>query len=188
MGRSLIKNRNNGLPADFRNISLPPETQNYVPRLIAIKNIISNPAAFGVELESVPNQPYFETVATTRHIDVKLAAKLADISVDEFNALNPAHNRPVININGSRTLLFPVDKAETFTANLKNHDKPLVSWQAYQAKKGETAEKISARYGISVRQLKEINDIHGLGRITPGRLCWYPLTEAPMVQIFRFEQ
>jgi membrane-bound lytic murein transglycosylase D len=175
VGRSLIKNRNNGLPADFRNISLPPETQNYVPKLIAIKNIISNPAAFGVELESVPNQPYFETVATTRHIDVKLAAKLADISVDEFNALNPAHNRPVINVNGSRTLLFPVDKAETFTANLKNHDKPLVSWQAYQAKKGETAEKISARYGISVRQLKEVNDIHGLSRIMPGQTLLVPL-------------
>lgn len=175
VGRSLIKNRNNGLPADFRNISLPPETQNYVPRLIAIKNIISNPAAFGVELESVPNQPYFETVATTRHIDVKLAAKLADISVDEFKALNPAHNRPVINVNGSRTLLFPVDKAETFTANLKNHDKPLVSWQAYQAKKGETAEKISGRYGISVRQLKEVNDIRGLSKITPGQTLLVPL-------------
>jgi membrane-bound lytic murein transglycosylase D len=175
VGRSLIKNLNNGLPADFRNISLPLETQNYVPKLIAIKNIISNPAAFGVELESVPNQPYFVTVVTTRHIDVKLAAKLADISVDEFNALNPAHNRPVINVNGSRTLLFPVDKAETFAANLKNHDKPLVSWQAYQAKKGETAEKISARYGISVRHLKEINDIHGASRITPGQTLLVPL-------------
>ena len=175
VGRSLIKNRNNGLPADFRNISLPPETQNYVPRLIAIKNIISNPAAYGVELESLPNQPYFETVATTRHIDVKLAAKLADISVDEFNALNPAHNRPVINVNGSRALLLPVDKVETFTANLKNHDKPLVSWQAYQVKKGETTETISARYGINVRRLKEINDIHGLSGITPGQTLLVPL-------------
>src|SRR5687768_10502053 len=136
--RSLVKNRSNGLPADFRNISLPPETQNYVPRLIAIKNIISNPAAFGIELESVPNEPYFETVPATRHIDIKLAAKLAGISVDEFKALNPAHNRPVINTDGSRTLLFPADKVEIFSENLKNHDKPLVSWQAYRAKKGET--------------------------------------------------
>ncbi|SCY79417.1 membrane-bound lytic murein transglycosylase D [Nitrosospira sp. Nl5] len=174
VGRSLIKNRNNGLPADFRNISLPPETQNYVPKLIAIKNIITNPAAFGVELEPVPNQPYFDKVATTRHIDVKLAAKLADISVDEFNALNPAYNRPVINVSGSRILLFPADKVETFTANLKNYDKPLVSWHAYRAKKGETAEKISARYGISVQRMREINDIHGRNRITPGQILLVP--------------
>lgn len=175
VGRSLMKNRNNGLPADFRNIRLPPETQNYVPRLIAIKNIISNPAAFGVELESVPNRPYFKTAATTRHIDVKLAAKLADISVEEFNALNPAHNRPVINVNGSRALLLPVDKVEIFMANLRNHDKPLVSWQAHQAKKGETTEKISMRYGISVRQLREVNDIHGLSIIRPGQTLLVPL-------------
>ncbi|WP_232297838.1 transglycosylase SLT domain-containing protein [Nitrosospira sp. NpAV] len=177
VGRSLMKNRDNGLPEDFRNINLPPETQSYVPRLIAIKNIISNPAIFGIELESVPNQPYFEEVATTRHMDVKLAAKLADISVDEFNALNPAHNRPVINVNGSRILLLPVDKVDTFTENLRNHDKPLVSWQAYQAKKGETAEKISARYGISLQQLKLVNDIHGRGGIMPGQTLLVPLSK-----------
>ncbi|SOD40838.1 LysM peptidoglycan-binding domain-containing protein [Nitrosovibrio sp. Nv4] len=174
VGRSLMKNRSNGLPADFRNISLPPETQSYVPRLIAIRNIISNPAAFGVELESVPNEPYFEKVAATRHIDIKLAAKLAGISVDEFKALNPAHNRPVINTDGSRTLLFPADKVEIFSANLKNHDKPLVSWQAYRAKKGETVEKISARYGISVRRLQEVNDIDRNNMITPGQTLLVP--------------
>lgn len=172
--RSLMKNRSNGLPEDFRNISLPPETQNYVPKLIAIRNIISNPAAFGIELESVPNEPYFEKVPATRHIDIKLAAKLAGISVDEFKALNPAHNRPVINTDGSRTLLFPTDKVEIFTANLKNHDKPLVSWQAYRAKAGETVEKISARYGISVRRLQEVNDIDKNNMIMPGQTLLVP--------------
>ena len=174
VGRSLVKNRSNGLPEDFRNISLPPETQNYVPRLIAIKNIISNPAMFGIELEPVPNRPYFEKVATTRHIDVKLAAKLAGISVDEFKALNPAHKRPVIHTDGSRALLFPADKAEIFMENLKNHDKPLVSWQAYRAKNGETAEKISARYGISIRRLREINDIGKNSTIMPGQTLLVP--------------
>src|SRR6185437_11204279 len=79
VGRALARNRNNGLPADFRSIMLPPETQNFVQRLITVKNIISNPAAFGIELASIPNQPYFEKVTATRHIDVKLAAKLANI-------------------------------------------------------------------------------------------------------------
>lgn len=175
VGRSLARNRNSGLPMDFRSIRMPPETQNYVPKLIAMKNIISNPAAFGIVLESIPNQPYFEQVATTQHIDIKLAANLADISVDEFNALNPAHNRPVINVNGSRTLLLPVDKVETFTANLENHDKPLVSWQAYQAKSGETAEKISEQHDISVARLKEVNGIARHGKIAPGQTLLVPL-------------
>lgn len=175
VGRSLTKNRNKGLPMDFRSIRMPLETQNYVPKLIAMKNIIANPAAFGVVLDPIPNQPYFEKVATTRHMDVQLAASLADISMDEFTALNPAHIRPVINVKGSRALLLPVDRAETFRTNLENHDKPLLSWQAYQVKKGETAEKISARYGLSVARLKEVNGIAGHRKITPGLTLLVPL-------------
>ena len=174
VGRSLMKNRNSGLPEDFRNIALPPETRNYVPRLIAIRNIILNPAAFGIELESVPNEPYFGRVEATRHMDVKLAARLAEISVDEFKALNPGHNRPVINIDGPRTLLLPAEKVEVFMENLKVHDRPLVSWQAYEAKKDETIEKISIRYGISVGRLKEINDIETGGAIMAGQTLLVP--------------
>ncbi|WP_245727528.1 LysM peptidoglycan-binding domain-containing protein [Nitrosovibrio tenuis] len=161
VARALIRNRNNGLPEDFRSITLPPETQNFVHRLTAVKNIISNPAAFGIELASIPNQPYFEKITATRHMDIKLAAKLANIPLDEFKALNPAHNRPVINVDNSRTLLLPSDKVEVFIENLKNHGKPLVSWQAYRAKKGETVEKIAAQYGISAQRLKDVNDIDG---------------------------
>jgi membrane-bound lytic murein transglycosylase D len=177
VGRALMKNRNNALPADFRSIALPPETRNYVQRLIIVKNIISNPAAFGIELASIPNQPYFEKVTATRHIDVKLAAKLANIPLSEFKALNPGHNRPVINVDSSRTLLLPADKVEIFVENLKNHGKPLVSWQAYRVKKGETVEKIAADYGIGVRRLKDVNDIDGYNEIMPGQTLLVPINE-----------
>ncbi len=175
VGRALIRNRNNGLPADFNNITLPPETRNFVQRLSAVKNIISNPAAFGIELASIPDQPYFEKIAATRHIDMKLAAKLANIPLDEFKALNPAHNRPVINVDSSRTLLLPADNVEVFAENLKNHDKPLVSWQAYRAKNGETLEKIATQYGISIQRLKDINDIGGQAGVAPGQMLLVPI-------------
>ncbi|MDE2367112.1 MAG: transglycosylase SLT domain-containing protein [Betaproteobacteria bacterium] len=175
IGRALVRNRNNGLPADFNNITLPPETRNFLQRLIAVKNIISNPAAFGIELVSIPDQPYFEKISATRHIDVQLAAKLANIPLDEFKALNPAHNRPVINADTVPTLLLPADKVEVFTENLKNHNEPLVSWQAYRAKKGETIEGIAAQYGIGPQRLKDINDIGGPGGITPGQTLLVPV-------------
>jgi membrane-bound lytic murein transglycosylase D len=174
VGRALEKNRNKGLATDFRSMKLPPETRNYIPRLIAIKNIISNPAAFGIELESLPNQPYFEQVSAERHIDVRLAAWLADISVDEFKALNPAHNRPVIHGDGLDTLLLPVDKVEIFAENLRNHGQPLVSWQGYQARDGDTAAMISKKYGISLRKLREVNDLGRHGNVTPGQTLLVP--------------
>jgi membrane-bound lytic murein transglycosylase D len=175
VGRALVRNRSKGLPVDFTSITLPPETQNFVQRLVTVKNIILNPAAYGIELASIPDQPYFEKVTATGHMDVKLAAKLADIPLNEFKALNPAHNRPVINVDSSRTLLLPADKVETFAENLKNHGKPLVSWQAYRAKEGETVEGIAAQYGITARRLKDINDIGGDMDITPGQTLLVPI-------------
>jgi len=175
VGRALVRNRSKGLPADFPSITLPPETQNFVQRLVTVKNIILNPAVYGIELDSIPDQPYFQKVTATRHMDVKLAARLADIPLNEFKALNPAHNRPVINVDSSRTLLLPADKVETFAENLKNHGKPLVSWQAYRAKEGETVEGIAGQYGISARRLKDINDIDGDMDITPGQTLLVPI-------------
>ena len=61
-------------------------------------------------------------MTTTRHIDVKLAAKLADMPLEEFLSLNPGYSRPVIRANSEQTLLLPADKAETFRANLENHE------------------------------------------------------------------
>jgi membrane-bound lytic murein transglycosylase D len=174
VGRAMEKNRNKGLSTNFRNMTLPPETRNYIPRLIAIKNIISNPTAFGIELEALPNQPYFEQVSAEHHIDVRLAAWLADISVDEFKALNPAHNRPVIHADGSYTLLIPVEKVEIFAENLRNHDQPLVSWQGYLARDGDTAATISKRYGISLRKLREVNDMGKQATVTPGQTLLVP--------------
>jgi len=75
---------------------MPAETRNYLPKLMAVKNVIADPARFGIQLASVPNAPYFEIVTVKQHIDVKLAAKFAEMPLDEFKFLNPAHNKQVI--------------------------------------------------------------------------------------------
>ena len=100
VARAIEKNRAKGLPTDYLSLGMPAETRNYVPKLQALKNIIANPHAFGVDLEPVPNTPYFVTVEQTRDMDVHLAAKLADMPLTEFLALNPAHNRPLIVAQG----------------------------------------------------------------------------------------
>ena len=79
--------------------------------------------------------------------------------LDEFLTLNPGNSRPVIKADGERTLLFPADKAELFRSNLEANEAPLVSWQAYKLKPGETIDRIAARYSMSVAQLKQINGI-----------------------------
>ena len=157
--RAIAKNKANGLPTDYLSLRMPKETQHYVPRLMAMKNLIQRPQDFGVNLGVVPNTPYFAQITLTQHIDVALAAKLSETTLDEFTALNPNYNRPVIQAHQPASLLLPVDKAEVFAANLKNYSKPLVSWQPYHAKHGEKLDAIAGRHGINVVRLKEINGI-----------------------------
>jgi membrane-bound lytic murein transglycosylase D len=173
--RAQARNRKLGLATDYPSLKMPAETRNYVPKLLAIKNIIANPERFGIRLSDIPDEPYFAAVATTQHIDVKLAAELADISMEEFNALNPEHNRPVILQGKSDVILLPVDKAETFRANLENYDKPLVSWQSYQPKRGERLDELAPRFGLSVANLKAVNGLSARGDVSTGQTLLVPL-------------
>ncbi|MDD2720278.1 MAG: transglycosylase SLT domain-containing protein [Gallionella sp.] len=173
--RAQERNRRRGLPTDYSSLKMPAETRGYVPKLLAIKNIIADPASFGLTLSPIANEPYFASVSTAKHMDVKLAAKLADISRDEFLALNPAHNRPVILQENSDYILLPMDKVETFLNNLEIYDKPLVTWQAYQAKKGEKLANLAPRFGLSLERLQKVNGISSHTHIRTGDTLLVPL-------------
>lgn len=176
--RAQAHNRKRGLPTNYASLKLLRETRNYVPKLMAIKNIVANPASFGLTLQEIPDEPYFAAIATTKHIDVKLAAELADISIEEFAALNPAHNRPVILQDGSDLILLPITKIDTFRANLEGYNKPLVSWQSYQPKKGERLDKLAPRFGLSVENLKSVNGLSKHGNISTGQTLLVPINGA----------
>lgn len=175
VSRAIARNQAKGLPADYENLDMPAETRNYLPKLQAVKNIVSDPARFGLTLAEIANEPYFATITTPRHIDVKLAAQFAEIPIEEFLFLNPAHNRPVINANAAETIVLPKDKVEVFQRNIEKHTKPLVSWQAHKVKPGETPAKIAAKHGISVAKLKEINGITGRTGIRTGQALLVPV-------------
>ena len=175
VAHAIARNQAKGLPTDYLSLHMPKETQSYVPRLIAVKNLIQHPHAFGIDLGVVPNTPYFTQITLTQHMDVALAAKLAETPLKEFTSLNPNYNRPVIQAKQPITLLLPVDKAEIFASNLENYSKPLVSWQPYYAKRGEKLASIARRHGISGVRLKEANGITlRRGRLTRNQVLLVP--------------
>ncbi len=94
--RAIAKNKASNLPTDYAHLHMPAETRQYIPKLQALKNIIRDPKPFGIDLGPLPNQPYFATWDDVRDIDVQLAAKLAEMPVEEFVALNPGFSRPLI--------------------------------------------------------------------------------------------
>ena len=173
--RSQARNRKRGLPTNYSSLRLPKETQQYVPKLMAVKNLIAYPDSFKLKLTDVPNKPYFAEVSTSLHIDVVLAAELAGISMEEFIALNPAHSRPVILKKNNEVLLLPIDSVETFRANLEKANQPLVSWQACPTNKGEQLDSLADRYGITIDKLRSVNGIHRSVKISNGQTLLVPL-------------
>lgn len=177
VARAIAKNKARRKPTDYRHLQMPRETRNYLPKLQAVKNIIADPDKLGFPLQDIPDQPYFTTVTTPKHIDMQVAAQLAEMTEDEFRSLNPAHIRPVITSNGDRTLLLPIDKASIFTANLEQYEQPLVSWQTYTLKKGDTLAKVAAKFDLTEARLREINGINRHVTVPPGRSLLVPMSE-----------
>ena len=175
VGRAIAKNQAKGLPTDYESLAMPAETRNYIPKLQAVRNIIANPEQFGISLANIPNRPYFATVTTRSHIDVKLAASFAEMSVEEFRFLNPAHNKPVIKASGVENLVLPIDKVAVFQRNLAANERPLVSWQAYTLKRSDKPEQVAAKYGMTLAQLKEVNGITGKSKIVAGQTVLVPM-------------
>ena len=175
--RAIAKNRARHKPTDYFSLKMPKETRNYLPKLQAVKNIISNLDTLGFELGPVPNQAYFTVVNAPGHMDVIKAAQLADMPVEEFRSLNPGYNRPVMIKAAARQILLPVDKADGFQANLQNNAEPLVTWQTYTLRKGESLENAAAKFKIHVQRLKEVNGLVRHKRVQPGQMLLVPLEQ-----------
>lgn len=179
VGRAIKKNEAKGLPTDYQSLTMPAETRNYVPKLQALKNIFSNPQLVAqLDLPKVPNRAYFATVTPSSSIDVKLAAQLAEMPVQDFVALNPSHNRPVIKPDSA--LVIPADKLETFNANLETHqeeDKPLSSWQTYTLRRGERLDKVARNFGITLADLKRVNGLNSRRNPSPGLTLLVPASD-----------
>lgn len=174
VARAIERNQKAGKPTDYASLAMPDETRNYLPKLQAVKNIVTDPGKFGLELGDIPDAPYFAVVKTTRKMDVKRAAELAEMSLEEFQYLNPHHNRPVIAGADEHAILLPIDKAELFAAKLELSDQPLVSWQAYRLRAGETVPQVALRFGMPVETLRAVNGIGPKARVPAGHALLVP--------------
>ena len=167
VGRAVQKAKARDKDGTYLSLDMPAETRNYLPKLQAVKNIIRNPAAFGITIATVPNEPYFKTITLAHAIDLKRAAQLAEMTEADFVALNPAHNRPVIGGRSEYQVLLPANKADAFLARLESNEKPRVSWMAYRTRSGDRIEALAERFGTSVTALKSVNGIRSVAPTLP---------------------
>ena len=171
VSRALERNRAKGLPETFEAIRMPNETRNYVPKLLAVRNILAEPERFGLKLDKFDNRPYFVAVSTGKHMDIDVAAKLAGMSLDE---LKPSTRR--LTARSTPTSLavscWCRPARPSCSKNLAEYREPLLSWQVYTAQSGDNIDELAQRHGMSVERLRNVNGLASNSLAPASRCCW----------------
>ncbi len=179
LARATARNRARGLSTAYAALPLPTETRHYVPKLLAVRNLVQDPQAWGLALEAIDNEPYFVQVRLSQPMPVRQVARLADLSLEEFLALNPAFQRRIVHTDTLGFLLLPADKVEIFQQNLQHRNAEHPTLQLYRARKGESLQRIADQFGVTLEWLKEHNPIKASrGRLTAAQSLYVPMPQA----------
>jgi len=184
--KAIARARAAGKGSDYNSLSpyMPAETRNYYPKLQAVKNIVALPSRYQMRLPVIEDQPYFTSVKKTRDIDIKLAAELAEMPLEEFKALNPQFNRPVITGSADTQILLPHFNAERFKENLANWTRTLSSWTSLRISAArERIETIAARFKTTPQVIRDANAIPANMQPTAGSTLIVPKTSIEAAEI-----
>jgi membrane-bound lytic murein transglycosylase D len=158
--RAVAKNRKAGKPTDFWSLSLPPQTQSYVPRLLALSRIVALPDEFELTLSSIPDDPYFALIDLDSQINLLQLAQLTDIDVKEIQQLNAGYSRWLTNPSGPHQILVPVGDATEFSRQLELLPKQTPAlWQEYKVVRGDSLSSIAQKFSTNVNAIKTTNNL-----------------------------
>ena len=182
VGRAVNRARAQGLEPTYENLRMPNETRNYVPKLLAVRNIVASTQTFGMNFSEITNQPYFQTVSIDKPIDNSTIARLANISESELLTLNPAFNAPVFIPKNNRKLLLPVSAVSAFEKNYRNaNPETLLSFNAYTSARNTNLNTIATETGMSVAEIKRLNGLNG-NSLSEGRTILVAQTDTATKQ------
>ncbi|MCG5031648.1 transglycosylase SLT domain-containing protein [Mesosutterella sp. OilRF-GAM-744-9] len=171
--KAIDRNAAAGLPTDYQHLRMPAETANYVPRLEAVKRIVQNPDRYGITLPDIGSEPYFVQVFRDKDIDIKTAARLADMKLEDFTMLNPGFNRPVIVGAHENAMLIPADNLDKFMENLarwRSNGRRVSSWKTHRMQPGESLLNIAENNGMTIEEIREVNRIPSNRRVAQNSL------------------
>ena len=156
--RAVARNQRAGKPIDFWHLKLPTETRAYVPKLLAMRRIVADPASFGLEFSQIPDEPYFTQVATGGQIDMEVAAEVAGIPKAELYELNPAFHRFATDPTGPYMLLVPTEFANGLESTLLSlTPEQRLRAAAYEVRRGDTVASIARQFSTTTTVVRELN-------------------------------
>ncbi|MFT6194215.1 MAG: membrane-bound lytic murein transglycosylase D [Cognaticolwellia sp.] len=178
--RAVRKNKNNNLPTDFWSLDLPKETRAYVPKLLALADIVKRSEEFKIKLHVIDNSSVISQVDIGSQLDLAKAAQLADLTLTELQRLNPGFNRWATDPDGPHYLLLPNHKIKSFKQGLaKLSAKERLAWQRYKIKNGDNLGEIAQKFNTEIALIKQVNNIKG-NQIRAGKFLLIPVATASL--------
>ncbi|MGI2064731.1 LysM peptidoglycan-binding domain-containing protein [Shewanella sp. MF08487] len=151
-------NEKKGLQTDFWSLDLPRETEQYVPRLLALAEVIKHADEYGISLAPIGNNPSIEVVDIDSQIDLAMAAGFANMTTLELQKLNPGYNRWATSPLGPHTLVLPIDKSEEFKKALaETESEDRISWLRYTIKSGDSIGNIAKQHHTTIAAIRAAN-------------------------------
>lgn len=173
--RAIKSNKRAGKPTDFWNLSLPRETRAYVPKLLALADILKHKEEYAFAWPEVENVAVIKVVDIGSQVDLAFAADLAGLSLKELHGLNPGFNRWATSPEGPHRLVLPLDKADAFSQALAKIDqKERLNWVRHTVKSGDSLIKIAKQYHTTVKVIKQVNELDG-SMIRVGQAIMVPV-------------
>ncbi|MFK7731903.1 MAG: LysM peptidoglycan-binding domain-containing protein [Pseudomonadales bacterium] len=172
--KAIRRNKRAGKPTDFWSLRLPRETRMYVPRLLAVAELLQQKNSNGQVFNPITDEAYFAIVQTGSQLDLAQAAALGGLDMEEIYLLNPGLNRWATPPDGPHRLLIPAKNAGLFVDSLRSLPvKERVSWQRYTIRTGDTLSTIARKFNTSVSVIKSANKL-GSNRIRVNRSLLIP--------------
>ncbi len=174
VARAIARNEALGKPTDFFSLKLPKETRAYVPKLLALSQLVAQPAAHGIQWLPIADRPYFDVIETGRPVALADIARLAGASEEEIYQLNPGFARWATPPEGPHRVLVPHASAAQVRASLDQlPEVQAVAWQQYKVQRGDTLSEIASRFSVSMTALHANNQLRG-NLIKPGQTLSIP--------------
>lgn len=174
VSKAIDNNKRRKLPIHYLSLNIPAETLVFVPKLLALRQIIENPSQFNVALPEIPNAPYFAQIEVKHAIDIGVVLKLADISSDEFIDLNPSFNKTLIPAGQNQMLLLPVTKIERFEKQYRQYDQPLSQWRSIIVDQSQTLDVLAKKWGVDANRTRQMNHLRMGTSLQAGAMIMIP--------------
>lgn len=178
IAKAIKRNKNKGLATDYFSLELSRETSNYVPKLLALVDVVRNASVYNVNVPEIVNFPYFTLIKTPGQIDMPALINKTSLNEDIFYQLNAGFKRSASSPEGPHRVIVPVNSSANVETYLASQPvQPKIQWRNHKLRKGDTLYGLALEYKVSVKAIKIINNMSS-SRLRAGKTILIPLRSA----------